>query len=405
MHVLRVRWIIVVIFVSAGWSTIAPFASAQETPATPDAFVAPEFTIFPIGDYENRWFDVTLEPGTTQTLTAGIRNSGKIPVTLRTYATNAFNPPNGGFAAGTEDEEPTAATLWIDYPAETLDLGPDEGKEIDFTVSVPEGTTPGLYVVALNVQTTESLIIPGSDTLRQIIRNSVSVEITVPGEATASFELGSPSFAPESGTWALQIPFRNTGTTRLRPLGELTVSSSDGQTVATTPIEMGSVYSGNKSSVHIRLPAQLPLGNYFVSVSLTDEATGATASMTDEPVTLVEPQEEEAIPFTVDEVPVAPDDDPVRYADVAAVITNNGPDIPTANVSLTVMRDSEEVESYPLAQNQALPQGATDFSQRYIPVDGWQPGTYTFELVISAVSGDTETVLATVEIPDEIVVP
>lgn len=92
----------------------------------------------------------------------------------------------------------------------------------------------------------------------------------------------------------------------------------------------------------------------------------------------------------------------MQYADVAATITNNGQPIPTANVLLNVQRDGEDVESYPLAQNQALPQGSTDFTQRYIPVDGWQPGTYTFQLVIAAVSGETETILATVDVEDEI---
>jgi hypothetical protein len=90
---------------------------------------------------------------------------------------------------------------------------------------------------------------------------------------------------------------------------------------------------------------------------------------------------------------------------VAATITNNGVTIPTANVTLNVQRDGEAVESYPLAQNQALLNGTTEFSQRYIPVNGWQPGTWTFELIISAVNGGTETVLASVEITDQITVP
>jgi hypothetical protein len=170
---------------------------------------------------------------------------------------------------------------------------------------------------------------------------------------------------------------------------------------------MGWVYGGNTTSIRIGLPEQVPTGDYFVSLDLTDEGTGASDSIENAPITLTEPEVvvEEEPPFVIEAASVTPNGDPVQYADVVATITNNGPAIPTANVTLNVMRDGEDVESYPLAENQALPQGTTDFSQRYIPVDGWKKGTYTFELVISAVSGDTETVLATVEIPDQITVP
>jgi hypothetical protein len=111
-----------------------------------------------------------------------------------------------------------------------------------------------------------------------------------------------------------------------------------------------------------------------------------------------------ALTNAVDQVSVTPSGDPIQYAEVSATITNNGVAIPTANVTLNVQRDGADVESYPLAQNQALPNGATEFRQRYIPVGGWQSGTWTFELVISAVNGNTETVLATVEIIDEITI-
>jgi hypothetical protein len=149
----------------------------------------------------------------------------------------------------------------------------------------------------------------------------------------------------------------------------------------------------------------LPPGDYRVSIELEDEATGAEASFDEVPVTLAVVAEEEVQTFVVDPVSVAPNTDPVQFANVAATITNNGEAIPTANVMLNVQRDGEEVESYPLAQNQALPQGSTDFAQRYIPLDGWQEGTYTFQLVIASVSGGTETVLATVDVVNEIVVP
>jgi hypothetical protein len=383
--------------------------SAQDKPSTPEAsptaFEAPKFVIVPIGDYDNGWFELELEPGASVDLTAGVGNAGNVPVELRTYSTNAFNPPNGGFAAGTEEDEPVGATTWVTYPAQTFDTAPGDQKLIDFQVTVPEDTVPGEYVTALVVQTAEAIEIPGSETLDQIIRSAVSIEITVPGEMTTGFELGAPAVTADTGGWNLDVPLTNTGTARVRPKGELILTSADGEEVSTTDIEMGSVYGGNSSSVRVRLPSQLPLGDYTVSLDLSDEATGESASVNDAPVTLVAPEGGPGETFVVEQASVTPNGEPIQYADVAATITNNGADIPTANVTLVVQRDGEDVESYPLAGNQLLPSGTSEFSQRYIPVDGWQSGTWTFQLVISEVSGGSETELATVEIEDEIVVP
>ncbi len=403
------RWIAALLLpvIIFGWTNAG--ATAQATPpATPESEPLPRFGIHAVGDYEHAWFDLTISPGDAVDLTARISNSGEIPAQLRTYSTNAVNPANGGFSAGTEDDEPTGATLWLAYPTESMMLAPGESREVDFTLSVPADTLPGQYFVALVVQTEEPLPVPGTEVFNQIIRNTVSVEITVPGDMTSGFELGEPAVdVANNNTWIIEIPITNTGTARVKPQGELLVTSAAGDEVSATDVEMGWVYGGNTTSIRVGLPAQVPAGDYVLSLELSDEVTGASDAIENAPITLEEPEivVEEKPSFEIDAASVTANAEPVQYADVAAVITNNGAAIPTANVTLNVMRDGEEVESYPLAQNQALPQGTTDFSQRYIPIDGWESGTYTFELIISAVSGDTETVIATVEIPDEITVP
>jgi hypothetical protein len=379
-----------------------PPASLDSTPASSSL---PRFGIFPIGDYENGWFEVTLEPGSSVPLTLGIGNSGEVPTSLLTYVANATNGPNGGFEAGAAEEELVGPALWIDFESEALTLEPEEVVQRDFVLSIPADVQPGEYVIALVAQTAESVEIPGNDVLRQFIRSAVSVEITVPGEMRTGFELGQPVISSTGSEWILDVPITNTGTARVRPAGELVVTTPSDEVVSSTVVEMGSVYGGNTTSVRVSLPAQLPLGEYLVSLDLTDEATGASASVSEVPVTLAESEAEAPETFVVDVVSVTPNADPIQYADVAATITNNGPAIPTANVTLVAYRDGETVESYPLAANQALAQGTTEFTQRYIPIEGWQPGTWTFELVVSAVSGGTETVLATVEVADEITVP
>lgn len=385
---------------------------AQEQVAPPESNSlstnVPRFSIRSAAGVDEQWFEVAIDPGTSTVLTSAIRNVGDVEAELRTYATNALNPVNGGFSAGTEADVPLGATRWLDYHAHDLKLDPGQVREIDFAIAVPAGTPPGEYVSALVVQTAAPQPIIGTDAFEQIIRSTVSVEITVPGEMTYEFMLGKPVFSPAGEQWAIDVPIANTGTARVRPEGQFDVATSDGEVVATSKIEMGSVYGGNFTSVRTMLPGQLPLGDYLISVNLTDPATGASDSIEDAPVKLEEPRVEvvdEAPVFEVNEASVTANADPVQFAEVSATITNNGQTIPTSIVTLNVQRDGDEVESYPLAENLALAQGETSYDQRYIPLDGWQPGTYTFELVIASVSGGTETIIATIEVPDEITVP
>lgn len=405
MRVLFRGWLVLAMLACAMGSGAAIGAAAQEPGASPESVELPRFGISAMGDYDDQWFEVTIEAGETANLTAAIRNAGEVETTLRTFAANAVNPPNGGFAASTEDDAPAGATRWLDYPSATFESQPGDEREVDFTVSVPPGTPPGEYVAALVVQTAEPIGIPGTETFTQIIRGTISVEITVPGDGTTGFNLGAPRVSPAADWWTLDVPITNTGTARIRPQGELVVTTATGDAVSTTPVEMGSVYGGNTTSVRVGLPGQLPLGDYLVSLDLTDEATGGAASLANAAVTLAGPDVETAPLFVVEAAAVTPNGDPVRYAEVAATIANHGADIPTANVTLAVQRDGAELERYPLARNQALPRGGTSVSQRYIPVDGWRAGAYTFQLVVSAVSGDTETVLATIILPDPILVP
>jgi hypothetical protein len=401
------RWIATVCLLCLFIPATSLVVVAQDsTPASsPAAPTPPRFAIFPLGEFENPWFDVTVEPGQSIDLTVGIRNAGEGPVELQTYAANAVNPPNGGFDAASEDEPPTTVTQWASYPAETMLLQPEEVKEHEFSVTVPEGTASGNYFIALVAQTSGPVAIPGVEELKQIIRSSISVEITVPGDMTSGFELGTPVASPVGAEWSIEVPITNTGTARLRPAGELVLANSDGLVVSNTAVEMGSFYGGLSTTIQVLLPGQLPVGDYVLTLNLTDEETGASAAIDSLPIVLDEPEAQQAETFVVDAVSVTPNGDPVQYASVAATITNNGQAIPTANVTINVQRDGEIVESYPLAQNQALPQGTTEFSQRYIPIDGWQAGTWTFELIIAAVNGGTETVLASAPVADEIIVP
>lgn len=409
MRIHACRWLAMIMMVVVSGMSAVPDSAAQGetgTPmANPEAIDTPRFVIHPVGNYTNRWFEVTGEAGNSVTLTAGILNSGDIPASLQTYATNAFNPPNGGFQASPEDEAPTGATLWIDYPTTTFDMQPGDEMKVAFTLTVPSGTPPGEYVTALAVQTADALEIPGSSTFRQILRNTVSVEITVPGQMTSGFELGVPAVLASDATLLVEIPVINTGTARIRPQGDLVLTSIDGNEASRTHVEMGSVYGGNTSSILIPLLEQMPTGDYVLNLSLTDEASGATASIDSAEIEVPEAVDPTGVSLT--DASIDPNAADIAFANVNVTLNNGGQVIPASKVSLEVLHDGELVESFPLATNQVLLSGENALTARYIPAEMWESGTYTFRLVVSAVdpNGGQETILLTEDLEPTITVP
>lgn len=111
--------------------------------ASPSASQAlPEFGISPRGDFPAGYFDLTLNPGEQVDLSAGVSNSGEMTVALRAFAANVSNPPNGGFAAGAEEEEPIGPSLWVTFTSLSFDLAPDATMDLPFSVAVPKAPHP-----------------------------------------------------------------------------------------------------------------------------------------------------------------------------------------------------------------------------------------------------------------------
>ncbi len=385
---------------------------AQESAgsATPEDVVegssAPRFVLVADDDKELGYFsDVEIAPGESAELQVAVMNIGDVPVSLRTYKVNALNSINGGFVTDEEASEPVGPTTWLTYPTVSLDLEPGEQRDIAFSVSVPEGTPPGQYISGLVVETAEPLPIDGTDSLNQLLGYSISVGVLVPGELVHSFELGVPDIAQGPVLTSLMVPVENTGNYLVRPSGELVLTDASGAVVLRSPVDMGSVYAGLSTALEVILPEQMQPGDYSVDLNLKDPESGATSTIEGAEVTVPEPVDPTGV--SVVDASIAPNDEDIVFANVDVTLNNGGQQVPAANVVLEVTRDGEPVESVSLATNQVLLGGENQFTDRYIPAGMWEPGTYTFRIVVSAVdpNGGQETILLTEDLDAEIVVP
>lgn len=399
-------------------ATVPAMVRAQATPnadsSTPEAgSTTPAFLLEPVGQ-DGTYLEVETEPGSETELTVALGNAGSHDVSARTYVADAYSLVNGGFGVRSEDEPATGATTWLDYPAETIDLPADKKVERTFTVAVPDDASPGQYVSGLVLQTAEPIAVGGSGMLRQNIVKAIAVVITVPGAISPALEIGAASLKQSPVSNSLLVEIENTGNILLKPAGTVTMTTEAGESIVTAPVAMGSVYAGTATLLEMPIPTTVAAGTYQVSVVLTDEETGATASA--ESLTLeVEEFADSATPtlppVTIEGFTVEPLRDPatdnLQAVNVMVTLANEGAPVPSARLTLHVTRDGELVEDFPLNAALVVANGTTDVQQRYLPLEGWEEGTYEFAVTLEAVDANTGqvTVLATAAAADPVTGP
>jgi hypothetical protein len=291
---------------------------------------------------------------------------------------------------------------------EVRDFAAGEGITKTFTVAVPDDAAPGQYITGLAVETAEGRSVEGGSPLTHKVRLATAVFITVPGPVEAGFGISDLAVSMDLTTTSFSGLITNTGNVRVRPEGSITLTDSAGATVVDAPIKMGSVYAHDAARFEVGFPVtSIPEGVFDAAVELEDPETGETASLAGvqlvvEPSPILPPVTISAV--TITPLPAA---DNVVFVQVDVTIANEGLVIGDAALTLRVFRDGEVVAEHELASSLSLALGETVVSQPYIPADGtWQPGTYTFEVVLSAavLAGGQTTEIDTFAADQELVV-
>lgn len=231
-------------------------------------------------DYAGQYFDITLRAGETRELKVEVGNHGKDTARARTYAANVYTIVNGGFGAALDGDQPAGATLWLDYPAKTVEL--DRGKALQqtFIVRVPADATPGEHITSLVVQNetpTTASSAGGGVAIRQVKRSVIAVAITVPGPRAPALTIGDFEHKVVAGASVISARVNNTGNVRLKPSGELVLRDGQGKEVTRYPIAMDTFYAGTSTTVEVPFETTLLQGGYSTSLQLSD-ASGATAA-------------------------------------------------------------------------------------------------------------------------------
>lgn len=242
-------------------------------------------------DQKGSFFNLTMNPGQSRQLKVELGNHGAAAIAARTYAADGYTLTNGGFGTKDRDSTPTGATAWLTYPTEVLQLPPGQATVRTFTLTVPAGTAPGDYISGLVLENDAPIQGSGSVALNQILRQVIAVSIHVSGPLQPALSLGTASHKATGENSVVAVQIKNTGTTNLKPAGNLRIQDHDGKTVSEAAVTLDSIFARTDTQSETTLNGKLQPGSYTVSVSLTDPATKTSTSRT--------------LPFTVAEQDLA----------------------------------------------------------------------------------------------------
>lgn len=361
-------------------------------PATPAVASGVPLLAFAPTESESGYFELTLDPGQSSTLSVRIANVGQETYTLVTYAADVYTRVNGGAESRLKDEPISGATEWLDYPTETFDLSPGQEMIRDFAVTVPDGTSPGEYTSSIVIQNLDPIegAAEGGVGMLQVIRQAIAVAVTVPGPEEPALAINEATYSLAPAYASVMVAVENTGNVRLAPVVTMALTDADGAEITSATLEMETFFPGTQANLEFPLVRTLDPGEYQVAVSLEDTAHQVNAGPTDLVMTIEEPEGTPVAETSINISDVVINE--VRNADgelqlVETVITIDNPGMQATNARLTlhVTRDGEPVEDLELGSSLTFPTGPAEFRQRYFPLEGWQPGVYTFEVTLESI--------------------
>ena len=191
--------------------------------------------------------ELSLLPGTTDSVTVSLRNITAGPVVAKVFV-NDFEPDNvtGEPRLVTDPERRNAASI-SQFLAETPDvvLAVGESKDVTIEVSIPNDAAPGGYYGAVRFQAVPA----GEDDANEARQESSDVSLTanllslvlieVPGDITQSVSVNSVKafLNDNSGSIFTQKPnflgveVQNQGNSFIKPFGRVTVTDFGGDEI------------------------------------------------------------------------------------------------------------------------------------------------------------------------------
>lgn len=227
--------------------------------------------------------DISISPGQTYVHEMTITNSASTPLDISVEARGFGQTLDGSNIELTaeEDNSPYSALQFITgIDNSSFHLEPGDAKEVNATIKVPQGTSPGTRYAIIYVHSLPT----GDGKVGYIVAADVPVILNIPGATTKKTGEISDLTVPEikSGQpLEISTTFRNTGNCHYKVKNQVTVTDGSGTTICTTTTSLtGSSIVPTYSRLFTVAPTPpdaangLPVGSYSVeSKIMLDDGT------------------------------------------------------------------------------------------------------------------------------------
>lgn len=219
-------------------------------------------------------YNFDLKPGETKSASVNITNQNSVDlnyvmeVELFTDVTNEGAPS----FAGKNPEGVTTLADWFVFESGDKDgtIGPKEQKEVNFTISVPQGADPGGHYVAVFAKEIKKNA-EGQTQLGVSSRVGTLVLVSIPGDVSKSAEITSFTH-PKFALWGpidFKMAVKNTGTVHYDSVGKVEIDPLLG---SNKTIDLGAhtIIPKNTRTYEGRWQNKFPIGYYKVTAKATD---------------------------------------------------------------------------------------------------------------------------------------
>ncbi|WP_051366782.1 WxL protein peptidoglycan domain-containing protein [Hamadaea tsunoensis] len=239
-------------------------------------------------------FTYSATAGAMVTDYVGLLNYADQPVTLKVYASDAFNTNAGGFDLLPADKTPHDVGAWVGLGQTAVTVPAKATVIIPFKLAVPADTTPGDHAGGIVASVTTRATDAKGNVVNVEQRVGLRVYLRVAGTLVAKLTIVNASATYHgtlnpfgTGRMDLQYTVRNEGNVRLAGRQAVRLSNVFGTTLRGSGFES--------------LPELLPGNEYTVQVPISKvlPALRSSASVTLDPVAIVGDKNPPAPPATV----------------------------------------------------------------------------------------------------------
>jgi len=229
-----------------------------------------------------------------QSLSGSVRisNPGTTPLNLRLYLSDWGLDLGGQFTFADAGSQERSASGWVTFSTATLELAPNQTRQVPYTVDVPSDAEPGTYWTVLFAESEPTAPEPGQPSATVSVRVGHIIYVNIPelrSDGAIVGVFGDPPVTP-SAPYVLIAQYSNLGNAAQGVEGTFELRNDRGETVIEAAIERSVVLPGSDRAFQVNVVGPLPAGNYTALVVLNygDEerdVAGTYDFMLEEPLT------------------------------------------------------------------------------------------------------------------------